>query len=241
VSITYALSKKDDLTADSDNYLAVVQFSGTVAFDDLVERMLQSNTQLSRNDVLRVLETYHTTIETMLLEGKTVNTSHAIYGVNITGEFKGPLDDYDPNRHRITATISPGQRLLATIRERAQAIKQEQGIFQPEPKEFIDLFTGAHNSILSPGGMAQLLGQQLKFDPLDTFQGVYFINARGLETRVDVVGRNSAGELRFMVPIGLAAGDHTLEVRAALPGTRERRTGVLATPLTVARETQSRR
>ena len=77
------------------------------------------------------------------------------------------------------------------------------------------------------------MGHRLKFDASDTNQGIFFIASDGTATRVTVVGRNMPADLMFMVPDGLAAGEYTLEVRAAF-ATNDIRVGGLAVSLTVS-------
>lgn len=238
MAITYSL-RKDDSVDDEDTYRAVVQTTGTAGLEDIIERMNRPGSPLGRAEIMAVLEDYYTAIESLVLAGLTVDTPNATYIIHLAGAFKGLADSYDPNRHQVTVAVSPGSRLQTAVRERAKFTGPEQVIFQPELEEFIDLHTEARNGILTPGGMGQVLGHQLKFNPLDTYQGIYFINANGIETRVDVVGRNTPTELRFMVPIGLSAGNYTLKVKVAAPGSGGLRTGTLAIPLVVIRETRS--
>jgi hypothetical protein len=42
------------------------------------------------------------------------------------------------------------------------------------------------------------------------------VAADGSETRVEVVGKNTGGELMFLIPAGLTSGDYTLVVRSNL-------------------------
>ena len=105
---------------------------------------------------------------------------------------------------------------------------------RPNPVEFTDVNTGERDSLLTPGGMAQVVGHRLKFDPADAAQGISFVAEDGAETKVDVVGRNKPADLMFIVPQSLAPGDYTLEVRAVTHGSDEVRSGALDAVLTVA-------
>jgi len=182
-----------------------------------------------------VLEDYHTAIENLVLAGMNVNTPLANYGASIKGVFNGPADSYDPGRHQVVGTVSPGKRFRKAIRERAQAAKGEALKPRPNPvdAERADVNSGTTNSVLTPNGMGQLVGHRLKFDPADAAQGIFFIAEGGGETRVAVVGRNKPAELMYPVP-ALAAGDYTLEVRAKVYGGEDVRAGALEATLTVA-------
>ena len=112
--------------------------------------------------------------------------------------------------------------------------KQEAVKPKPNPLEYTDINTGERNSVLTPGGMGQLVGHRLKFDPADPEQGVFFMAPDGSSsTRVSLVGKNMPGELMLLVPDTLVAGDYLLVVRVAF-GEDDVRMGTLEATLTVA-------
>jgi hypothetical protein len=97
--------------------------------------------------------------------------------------------------------------------------------------DYTDLNSGELNRRITPGGMGQLTGYRLRFDPADPEQGIFFIN--GSATRVSVTGKNNPSELVFLVPAGLTPGDYRLELRSTM-GNGALHTGVLAETLTVS-------
>jgi len=232
MSINYVLHE-NNLTSDPDDYMALVQPVGTAELEDVIERIVAQGSTVTRADIVSVLEDYHTAIENLVLEGVNVNTPGANYRVSIKGVFTGLTDGFDPNRHQVRAVVSAGRRFRKAVQSRAQAVKDETLVPRPNPAEFTDINTGERNSVLTPGGMAQVTGHRLKFDPADAAQGVYFVAEGGGETKVDVVGRNKPAHLMFIVPQGLAPGDYTLEVRATVYS-EDVRTGALDAVLTVS-------
>ena len=92
----------------------------------------------------------------------------------------------------------------------------------------------ARNSVLTPGGMGELVGHRLKVDPADDAQGVFFVTEDGAETKVAVLGRNKPANLMFLVPDSLTAGNYTLEVRAKIYSGEDLRVGALEVPLVVS-------
>jgi hypothetical protein len=232
MTISYALYE-NHLTSDPDDYMALVQSKGTAELEDVIERMIEQGSTVVKADILSVLEDYHSAIESMVLEGMNVNTPGANYGASIQGVFDGQADTFDPTRHQIRAAVSPGRRIRRAIEERARPLKQEAGKPAPKPLQYTDLNTSTRNSVLTPGGMGQLVGHRLKFDPHDADQGIYFVADDGTATKVAIVGRNKPADLMFMVPESLTAGDYTLEVRAKVYDTDKVRVGALEHPLTV--------
>jgi len=230
--INYALFE-NNLTSDPDDFMAVVQPAGTAELDAVIDRMIQQGSTVTKSDTLSVLEDYYTAVESMLLEGVNVNTPLTNFTATIKGVFRGRTDSFDPSRHQVGPSVSPGKRLRRTFSGRAQTVKQEASRPSPTPLEYLDINSSLRNSAITPGGMGQIIGHRLKFDPNAPNQGVFFIDGGGLETRVGFVGRNMPSDLLFMVPAGLAAGEYTLEVRAALSDS-EIRHGALPNTLTVA-------
>ncbi len=231
--INYVLFE-NNLTSDPDDYMALVQPTGTADLEAVIARMIQRGSTVVKADILSVLEDYHATIEDMVLEGMNVNTPGANYGASVKGVFDGQADSFDPSRHQLSPTASPGKRFRRAIRERGQAAKQEAVRPRPNPLEYTDVNSGQRNSVLTPGGMGRVVGHRLKFDPADANQGVFFVAEGGGAVRVDVVGGNKPGELMFLAPAVMASGDYTLEVRATIRGSEDVRTGTLDATLTVS-------
>lgn len=232
MSINYVLLE-NNLTSDPDDYMAMVKTTGTAELEDVIERMIEQGSTVVKADILSVLEDYHSVIENMVLEGMNVNTPGANYSVSIRGTFEGQGDSFAPQRHQVRAAVNPGRRFRSAIEERAQPVKQEPVKPEPNPLEYIDLNSDARDSVLTPGGMGQVMGHRLKFDPEDDAQGIFFVADDGTETKATVVGRNKPADLMFMVPGDLDAGEYTLEVRAAVYGSDDVRVGALDDPLTV--------
>ena len=211
--IFYALFE-NHLTSDPDDYMARVASTSSTEMEQLVDDIIAGGSTVTRPDILAVLDAYHDVIARRLLEGQRVNTPVANFGVSIQGTFAGASDAYDPSRHVVDATVSPGAFLRNRVRERAQPAKQEARDASPNPSEYVDFGSESKNSVLTPGSPGQLTGHRLKFDADDAAQGVFFVSeSDGAETRATLVMRNKPAELMFMAPDSLAAGDYTVDVR----------------------------
>jgi hypothetical protein len=194
--------------------------------------MLLQHSTITHADILAVLKNYQMAIESLLLEGYNIVTPTANYRVSVKGSFNGQSDGFNPARNAIEATLSPGLQLRRTVQERASAQKQEANERRPKLLDYLDLNSSELNSRVTPGGMGQIVGYRLKFDPTQSAQGLFFIAADGSATQVSVVGKNTAAELMFLVPAGLTPGDYSLELRTTM-GNHVIRTGTLAATLTV--------
>lgn len=233
MTVNYVL-QKNPLSTDADNYFARVCPIGTIDIEEVIERMVQQGSTVTRADIVSVLEDYHTVIGNLLLEGHNVNTPMANFSLSIKGVFQGIGDVFDPPRHRLRAVVTAGTRLRKLVKEQGQVTKQETITPRPSPLDYVDLNSGERNGHLTPGGLGHIIGHRLKFDPTDPDQGIYFIAEDGSETRVTIIGQNKPGELIFLVPDGLTTGKYRLEVRAVLKGSKSVRRGRLDKTLTVS-------
>ncbi|MBE7550905.1 MAG: DUF4469 domain-containing protein [Anaerolineales bacterium] len=229
--IWYSLHR-NPLTNGANHYRAIVQSSGTITMNDIIKRMVARGSTTTEADAYAVLMDFFTIVEGLLLDGFRVNTPLVNCGMSVKGNFDGQTDGFIPSRNWIEATTSPGPQLRRAIQINAQAQKQPAGEVRPRPLEYTDLNSGERDSRLTPGGMGQLAGDKLKFDPADTSQGIFFSGGKGDEVRVEVVGKNTNTELMFLVPAGLPSGDYTLEVRTML-NSSSLRSGSLNATLTV--------
>lgn len=231
MAINYALHE-NHLTTDPNDYNARVISGQTADMKALIDRMVDRGSTVVRADILSVLEDFNAAVESLVLEGRNVTTPLCNFAATVKGVFNGITDTYDSSRHQVLPTVSPGQRLRNAVAQRATVAKIEALRATPAPQDYVDVATGERNSVLSTGGMGQLLGHRLKFDAAQPEQGVFFRAADGTETRVEMVGRNKPGDLMFMTPV-LAAGEYVLIVRAVF-GETDLREGELPHLLTVS-------
>lgn len=232
MGIKYVL-RESKLLGAPNTWRAVVQRMATADLDKVIEHMVQRGSSVVKADIVSVLEEYYGTIESLVLEGWTVTTPLANFRAGIRGKFDSPTDKFDPTRHRLVVGVTPGKQLRKALLTRVRPVKEDPEEAKPKLFQFTDRNSGALNGRVTPGGLARLAGSDLKFDPADPRQGVFFIGASGKEVRVEVVDRNTARVLVFLVP-ALSPGEYTLQVRATLNGGEELRTGVLKQQLTVA-------
>jgi hypothetical protein len=217
MSISYYL-RKNTLTEEPDDYRAYVSATNTVELESLINWMIERGSTVTRADILSVFEDFNAALEFMLNEGYNVNTPFANFRSGMKGVFMSNTDVFDSSRHQIGSRISAGKRLRDYYRKRIETTKLESAPMNPNLLEFIDHTSAKNNSTATPGGMATLTGHRLKYDPEDENQGVFFIAGDGTETKVTVIGQNTASKLSFDVPKDLTIGEYQLVVRNNLEG-----------------------
>lgn len=214
--IHYALHP-NKLTGNPNDYMAIINFTGSIDEEALIEQMMRQGSTITRADTKAVLDNYHTAIIYYVLDGFKVTTQTANYGASIKGIFIGPHDTFSSDRHHLEPQVSAGAELRREVHRNGRAAKQEGGINEPHLGVYIDVNSGSRDSLITPGGLGRITGYRLKFDPNDPEQGIFFITD-GTRTRVEVVGKNKPGELMFLVPASLDPGSYTLLVKAAFKG-----------------------
>jgi hypothetical protein len=206
--IHYALHP-NKLTGNPNDYMAIINFTGSIDEEALIEQMMRQGSTITRADTKAVLDNYHTAIIYFVLNGFKVTTKTANYGASIKGIFTGPQDTFSPDRHRLEPQVSAGAELRRETSRNGRVAKLEGGINAPHLLAYLDVNSDSLDSLITPGGLGRLTGYRLKFDPADLEQGIFFTNG-STSTRVEVVGKNKPGELMFLVPTGLEPGSYTL-------------------------------
>lgn len=211
--IYYSL-QENRLTPDPNDYMAMVSPSRSVELDGVIERMVERGSTVTRADILSVLEDFQRALESLLAEGANVNLPFANFSSSIRSVFDSATDNFDANRHQLSAAVTPGQQLREAYRRNITAVKQETITPAPNLLEYLDFNSGERNSIVTPGGMGQICGHRLKFDASDAQQGIFFLGEKEQQTRISVVGENKPARLMFLVPTDIQPGDYQVEVRA---------------------------
>ncbi len=229
--IQYSL-RENHLTPEPNDFMASVSPTRTVEMEDVIDRMVERGSTVTKADILSVMEDFEKALVSFIQEGTFVNLPFANYSTSIKGVFEGHDDIYDSKRHQIMINLNAGKEIKVLTKRRLSVEKQEAVTPSPHLTVFTDFNTGEKNSILTPGGMAQIMGHRLKVNPEVEEEGVYFVKEDAAETKITVIGQNKPASLMFMIPTELTSGDYTLEVRVKVG--ESVRTGKLSNTLSVA-------
>ena len=101
--------------------------------------------------------------------------------------------------------------------------------------EYLDVNSATTNSLLTPGGIGSITGEELKYDPDNAAEGIFLVPAGGGDAiKIAVVATRTEGRLMFSIPTGIQAGSYTLEVRKGYGATSAIRVGSLNEMLEVS-------
>jgi hypothetical protein len=168
----------------------------------------------------------------LLREGYNVNTPIANFHASVLGVFASDDEPWDPQKHRVVVRITMGSQLRDVVHYDIELVRAVQDPPIPHLLRYTDTSSGTSNSVLTPGGIGQVSGYRLAFDPQDPQQGIFFRGADAQSTPAVSVAVNRERELIFLVP-ALPPGDYALEVRAAAEDSARVRAGQLSGLLTV--------
>jgi hypothetical protein len=222
----------NNATPDPNDQSARVLPNEVLDANTIIQRMLKRGTTLTETDIKAVLNLLFDVVTDEVATGNHVNLPMANFKPSITGVFTSITDSFDPARHTRKGSISQGTMLTQKM-QKAAVEKVLQGMPIPVLLEYLDINTQATNSNLTPNGIGQIVGEELKFDPAKPEEGIYFVAENGTETKVSVLASRTEGKLVFSIP-ALAAGNYTLEVRRVYTKNNQVRVGTLVDTLAVA-------
>ena len=220
------------LTPDPNDCRAVVQADGSIGTDELVQRIVEQNSTLSKPVLAAVFSQLPDVIATLLSEGRNVNLPFGNFRINIQGTFLNSADSFDSTRHGLSISITPPASLTVKVGN-VSFEKVVQASPAPIMNQFEDIGSGTYNATITVGNIGKIRGMKLKTDTAKPDDGIYFVPiAGGAAIKVTSIASNKAGELIFINPI-LPAGNYRLEVRVAYTNANVLRIGSLDGSLTV--------
>jgi len=197
------------LTGRADNFTALTQSEGSFDKEAIITEMLRRGSLLTRTDILAVLNGYEETITNIIHDGGTVNTPLFNTSFSISGVFEGPMDAFDGNRHKLNVNLTKGI-LLRDIESQVAFEKTGTVVPQPTILEVKDSVSGKVNEQLTPGGVVELMGVNIKIVGENADCGLWFVPASGEAMKAQVIVQNKPSSLIAMIP-NLSAGTYTLK------------------------------
>ncbi|MCB0191784.1 MAG: DUF4469 domain-containing protein [Anaerolineae bacterium] len=207
--------------ASGSDYRARVQYRQTIDYDGMLDLMQAQHPDLSPAEARVVFDVFIKTLLPLLMDGNRVVTPFGTFGITLKGNFNALTDKFDARKHRFEITIKPAPKLQKAFARQAHPHKVETPKRVPKLDEYIHVADPAAYNQLSPGHMARLLGNNLKFNPDDPEQGIFLLamkngrrDAEQLPIRIAQIGTNKSKELLFLIPADLPPNVYQLEVRA---------------------------
>ena len=214
--LKYCLIENPMPKGDQD-YIASVACSKIIKMDQYIDDMVAEGTGLTRPQAIAYFEKLIQLTERYIKEGNFITTPLFRFRTSISGTFTTKGDRFDPDRHQIKISSTPGSR-IRNIKRVANISKQSAIAYSPEIYQVIDSVTDEINSCVNSGNLATIIGRQLKFDKHNQSQGVYFVSVENpkLQIRAAVYSGIKPAEVHFKVP-ELAKGVYKVVFKSNAP------------------------
>lgn len=210
MAIKYYL-QPNPITPDPNDQSARVISNKVHDTDSITKEMLKRGSTITEADIRAVLNVFFTVVTDEVADGNSVNLPLVNIRSGISGVFTSITDSYDASRHIKKANLSAGVDLIRKMNE-ARVEKINVPTAAPALIAFTDVNSQTNNSILTPGGIGQIVGEELKFNTANAAEGIFFVATDNTTTQATVIASRTEGKIVFSVP-ALPAGTYTLEVR----------------------------
>lgn len=207
------LKSNQVLKIKEEGYIAEVLTAGrTLHNEDLARRMIDDGTEIRYETLLNIFNQRDRLVNQALQEGYSVLTESAQFTPHVSGRWHDGEEDFDPDRHRLTVTITPSaalRRALTNVGVKVIGMKPSAAMIQ----SVTDTFTGRTDGTAKAGSVLMIKGRRLRVAPTDEAGlGVFFTDGAGtLFPVVDRLVLNDPTRLMVRVP-ALPPGDYRLTV-----------------------------
>jgi hypothetical protein len=196
--------------------------SDVVDFDRFLDIMAKGRTTLSRTDILATMQLYKEELQKQLSEGKTVKTPTGSFYLCAAGSLESIDESYVPddqtNNHEVRLHHKVERDFEQAILTDLRIVREERPDYSSPLVERIQAAGADGTAAIKPGSIALIKGRRLRFDSKVATQGVFFVDAAGVEARSAGYPMILPSSVMAVVPEGLAAGTYTLVLRAAVNG-----------------------
>lgn len=206
--LKYSLTE-NILTDRPDDFSARTHVSKSYNKTKFIKRLLEKGTLMTETDAVAALNAIENTILEIIEEGGTLNLPLFNTSFSISGIFKGPLDNFDNSRHKLNINLSKG-KLLRTAEKKVALEKTKAISPQPIIVEVKDSISGKKNQQLTPNGVIEIRGNNIKITGDNPSCGIWFVG-HNKETKTLIIAENKPSTVIAVIP-ELDKGEYHLKV-----------------------------
>lgn len=214
MAINYYL--QENLLSKKENaHAAHIKSYGTLDVKGLIRSMAKRGTTFSEHELESFLILLDQTVCDELADGNSINLPFMKLQLSVGGIFESMSDQYDPQRHKVRATLRPGPTIKKSLSD-VKMKKVIKPVAVPLPLVFTDINSGVSNSIITRNGIGAIKGTGLRFSGTNPEQGVYFISEdRTQVVKVELLYQSTNLRTAFMIPDLPSSTQWRVEVRVA--------------------------
>lgn len=224
---------ENKLTKDiEDDYSARTVNSIKRNREHLVSEITRHGSILKPTETKAVIEAYWNQIIDYIREGEEYRDEHIAVNLSITGSFIGEEERFNHDVHEVNVSLSASNLIKIATRDiRPRYI--DPNYDRPVVTNVYDWDSETEDDIISPKGVVEIKGLNLKIYEQGIGAGVFFINkANADEVKVEKLRTNEPRTLVFKAPM-LPAGKYKLEIRNSTRNSMNTRVGTSTVEYTV--------
>lgn len=210
--------KKNVLTDDPKDFVAIVQSKGSAVLSDIIDELVAEGMEIKRETAIDVVSRFNRKAADLALSGYSVNTGLVYMRPVIKGAFYDKT--WNAENNSVYITINQGLDLRNAVAETVVEITGELS----DPLELLgvtDTTTGKGDGTLTRGRNAELKGSYLKITGENPECGISFMNTSNKAITKLAPGDiviNEPSRLLILVPATLAAGEYILSITTQFSG-----------------------
>lgn len=209
----------NSITEQKGDYTGRARVTGSLHNKEIAARIVKERTEYRPETIENILDLADQKKVEAIAEGKSVVDGVGQYIVTIRGSFLGENAQFDPEKHSLGVSYTPGQLL----RSQLKAVKVIcNGLAQTGPviNSITDSTTGSLSQVITSGGPAVISGSGIKLAGEDPSVGVYLTkDEEGAQPiKIALVVHNTPSQLTVMLPAIEAGKLYALSVTTQYSG-----------------------
>ena len=200
------------LTEKEGDYSAKPRITGTVHNKEIAEHIVKERTEYRPETIETILDMSDQKKAELIAEGKSVVDGVGQYLLNISGSFEGESPKFDPAKHRVGITFTPGKLLQGQLEN--ITFNVQVATTGPVINTVTDVSSGVVNRFLFPGDPVIISGSGLLIKGDNEANGLFFTLDEESATpkKATLISRNTQSEIIVQVPKDLTPGQYRLSI-----------------------------
>lgn len=231
--LRYRLYDNHFTAENSDDCLARPVDVSVKTREELIEAITGPGSILKPTEVNAVIDSYWSAITEYIRRGEGYRDDYIYTRYAIRGVFYGDEDQFDPKRHQVVFSVVPKNSITRGAEDVTLQKVDGQDIL-PHIENIYDWGSRTNGDILTPDGVLEISGDNLKIYNNLEVEGVFFVSEfNEYEFKSPEIRINEPKRLTLRIPEALTGGTYRLEVRTTPRNGNRLRTGIFAPELTV--------
>ncbi len=187
--------------------------NGTIDYDEFVD-VVSNGDRSTANEVISVISRIQRSMSFMLARGDRVQTPIGTFSVSMGVGERDAFGAFELSPKNARVNFRPSQDMIKEVRERIDIeLDSTVSVLRPAIDAVENATVDVPAGTIIPESLVYVRGKNLEFNPANETEGVFLIDANGVETRASVYGRCGARQIVMVVP-GVDNGVFRLQVRA---------------------------